>query len=332
MSAVVHTPALPAADDVEAAARRIAGHVHRTPVLTSRSLDETFAASLFFKCESLQRVGAFKARGAANAVLALDREVAERGVATHSSGNHGAALALAAATRGIPSWVVVPTSAPAVKRAAVSRYGATVIDCPPTLAGRESALESLVAETGATVVHPYDDPWVIAGQGTAALELLEDVPDLDVIVAPVGGGGLISGTGLAVRARQSGARVYAAEPAAADDAWQSLARGERVRLDAPDTIADGLRASIGLRNFLLMQSVVDAVIRVPEADILPAMRMIWERLKLVVEPSSAVALAALRQGKPDVRGLRVGVILTGGNVDLASLAPGLVQAGDPAGY
>ena len=319
MSAAAGIPDLPVAADVEAAARRIAGHVHRTPVLTSRSLDKTFDARLFFKCENLQRVGAFKARGAANAVLALDGETAERGVATHSSGNHGAALALAAANRGIPSWVVVPTSAPTVKREAVSRYGATVVDCPPTLAGREAALEAVVGETGATIVHPYDDPWVIAGQGTAALELLEDVPDLDAIIAPVGGGGLISGTGLAVLARHSDARVFAAEPAAADDAWQSLARGERVRLDAPDTIADGLRASIGLRNFLLMQTVVDAVIRVPEADILPAMQTIWERLKLVVEPSAAVPLAALRHGQPDLRGLRIGIILTGGNVDLESL-------------
>lgn len=329
MSAAVEAPALPEAADVEAAARRIAGHVHRTPVLTSRSLDEAFGARLFFKCENLQRVGAFKARGAANAVLALDDETARRGVATHSSGNHGAALALAAARRGIPSWVVVPTSAPSVKREAVRRYGATVIDCPPTLAGREAALEAVVARTGATVVHPYDDASVIAGQGTAALELLEDVPDLDVLIAPVGGGGLISGTGLAVRARQSPARVYAAEPAAADDAWQSLARGERVRLDAPDTIADGLRASIGLRNFFLMQTLVDAVIRVPEADILPAMQLLWERMKLIVEPSAAVPLAALGQGQPDIRGLRVGVILTGGNVDFQSLGLRLAPAKGP---
>ena len=331
MSAAVEMPALPDADDVEAAARRIAGHVHRTPVLTSRSLDEAFGARLFFKCENLQRVGAFKARGAANAVLALDDETAERGVATHSSGNHGAALALAAARREIPSWVVVPTSAPSVKREAVRRYGATVIDCPPTLAGREAALEEVVARTGATVVHPYDDARVIAGQGTAALELLEDVPDLDVLIAPVGGGGLISGTGLAVRARQSRARVYAAEPAAADDAWRSLASGERVRLDAPDTIADGLRASIGLRNFLLMQSLVNAVIRVPEADILPAMQLLWERMKLIVEPSAAVPLAALGQGQPDFRGLRVGVILTGGNVDFESLGLRLAPAKEPPG-
>lgn len=329
MSAALDTPALPDPDDVQAAARRIAGHVHRTAVLTSRSLDAAFGARLFFKCENLQRVGAFKARGAANAVLSLDDRTARRGVATHSSGNHGAALALAASNRGIPSWVVVPTSAPLVKRDAVARYGATVVDCPPTLAGREAALEAVVAETGATVVHPYDDSRVIAGQGTAALELLEDVPDLDAIIAPVGGGGLISGTGLAVRARQSPARVYAAEPAAADDAWQSLARGERVRLDAPETIADGLRASIGLRNFLLMQTLVDAVIRVPEAEILPAMRMLWERLKLVVEPSAAVPLAALGQEEPDLRGLRIGVILTGGNVDLEALGLDLSPAGPP---
>ncbi len=319
MSAVPHLSLLPEFADVAAAAERIEGHVHRTPVLTSRSLNADFGAELFFKCENLQRVGAFKARGATNAVLALESGVAARGVATHSSGNHGAALALAAATRGIPAWVVVPENAPAVKRAAVARYGATVVSCPPTLAGREAALAEVVAETGATLVHPYDDALVIAGQGTAALELLEEVQDLDLVIAPVGGGGLISGTALAVRACQPEARVYAAEPAAADDALRSLKSGQRVRLDAPDTIADGLRASIGERNFALMRQLLDGIILAEEAAILPAMQTLWERLKLVLEPSAAVPLAALSAGTLDIRNQRVGIILTGGNVDLAAL-------------
>ena len=319
MSAAPVLSFLPEFADVAEAARRIEGHVHRTPVLTSRSLNAEFGAELFFKCENLQRVGAFKARGAANAVLALDPDVAARGVATHSSGNHGAALALAAATRGVPAWVVVPQNAPAVKRAAVVRYGATVVDCAPTLAARESTLETVVAKTGATLVHPYDDALVIAGQGTAALELLEDVPGLDLVIAPVGGGGLISGTALAARACRPEARVYAAEPAAADDAQRSLASGQRVRLDAPKTIADGLRASIGERNFALMQQLLDGVILAEEAAILPAMQTLWERLKLVLEPSAAVPLAALNGGGLDIRDKRVGIILTGGNVDLEAL-------------
>jgi threonine dehydratase len=319
MSAAPVLSFLPEFADVAEAARRIEGHVHRTPVLTSRSLNADFGAELFFKCENLQRVGAFKARGAANAVLALDPDVAARGVATHSSGNHGAALALAAATRGVPAWVVVPQNAPAVKRAAVVRYGATVVDCAPTLAARESTLETVVAKTGATLVHPYDDALVIAGQGTAALELLEDVPGLDLVIAPVGGGGLISGTALAARACRPEARVYAAEPAAADDAQRSLASGQRVRLDAPKTIADGLRASIGERNFALMQQLLDGVILAEEAAILPAMQTLWERLKLVLEPSAAVPLAALNGGGLDIRDKRVGIILTGGNVDLEAL-------------
>ena len=315
---------LPEFGDVLAAAGRIAPWVNRTPVLTCAGLDELAGARLFFKCENFQKVGAFKARGATNAVFALDEEAAARGVATHSSGNHGAALAMAAARRGIPSWVVVPRDAPAFKRKNVARYGAEVVDCPPGLPAREAALSELVARTGATVVHPYDDAFVIAGQGTAALELTDQAPGLDLLMAPVGGGGLISGTGLVGEAK--GIRVVAAEPAGADDAWRSFREGRRVRLDEVDTVADGLRASIGARNWALMSRLVEDVVRVEEDEILSAMRTVWERMKIVIEPSCAVPVAAILAGRLPVRGLSVGIILSGGNVDLDAL-PGLLNRG-----
>lgn len=310
---------LPDADAVLGAAARIAPFVQRTPVLTSRGIDEACGARLFFKCENFQASGAFKARGAFNAVLSLDPEQAARGVATHSSGNHGAALALAARRRGIPAWVVVPTDASAFKRDNIARYGAQVVDCPPGLAQREAALARLVEECGATVVHPYDDAAVIAGQGTAALELLEQAGMLDVLLVPVGGGGLVSGCALAAQAVSRDIRVIAAEPAGADDCWQSMQRGERVRLEQVDTVADGLRASIGVRNWALISRCVEQVVRVQDDDIIAAMRCAWERLKIVIEPSSAVPLAALLSGHVDLAGRRVGVILSGGNVDLATL-------------
>ena len=314
---------LPGSPDVFAAAARIAPYVHRTPMLTSRSLDREWGTRLFFKCENFQVSGAFKARGAFNAVLSLDAASAARGVATHSSGNHGAALALAAARRGIPAWVVVPTDASRFKRDAIARYGAEVVDCAPGLASREARLAELVAERGATVVHPYDDSAVIAGQGTAALELLEQSGPLDVLLLPVGGGGLLSGSVLAARAACPGARIVAAEPAGADDCWQSLQAGQRVRLEQVSTLADGLRASIGERNWALISQHVDEVLRVSDAEIVAAMRLAWERLKIVIEPSSAVPLAAVLGGHLPVAGQRVGLVFSGGNVDLDSL-PGLL--------
>jgi threonine dehydratase len=317
---------LPGEADVFAAAARIGPFIHRTPVLTSRGLDAAFGARLFFKCENFQASGAFKARGAFNAVLSLDAASAARGVATHSSGNHGAALALAATRRGIPAWVVVPTDASGFKREAILRYGAEVVDCAPGLANREARLAELVTECGATVVHPYDNAAVIAGQGTAALELMEQVGALDVLLAPVGGGGLISGCALAARATCPGVRIVAAEPAGADDCWQSMQTGQRVRLEQVATIADGLRASIGERNWALISQHVDEVVRVEEDEIVAAMRLAWERLKIVIEPSAAVPLAVLSSGRLDVAGRRVGIVFSGGNLDLEAL-PALFARG-----
>lgn len=317
---------LPVAADVVRAAARIAPYIRRTPVLTSSGLDAQTGATLFFKCENFQSSGAFKARGAFNAVMSLDDASAGRGVATHSSGNHGAALALAAARRGIPAWVVVPTDASAFKRGAIARYGATIVDCAPGLASREASLATLAAQCGATVVHPYDDNAVIAGQGTAALEFIAQVGTLDILLAPVGGGGLVSGCALAARATSAGTRIIAAEPAGADDCWQSMQAGRRVRLEHVATIADGLRASIGARNWALISRHVDEVTRVEEHEIITAMRVAWERLKIVIEPSSAVPLAAILAGRVPVAGKRVGVIFSGGNVDLGAL-PALFAAG-----
>jgi threonine dehydratase len=313
-----------AAADVYAAAERIRPFVHRTPVMTSRRLDEMSGARLFFKCENFQVSGAFKARGAFNAVLSLDAEAAARGVATHSSGNHGAALALAARTRGIPAWVVVPRDASGFKRRAIERYGARVVECEPGLRNREDRLAALVDECGASVVHPYDDARVIAGQGTVACELLEQARGLDMLLSPVGGGGLLSGCALVARDRLPDMRVVAAEPAGADDCWQSMQSGNRVRLEQVATVADGLRASIGARNWALIATLVDEVVRVEEAEIVAAMRLAWEVLKIVIEPSSAVPLAALLSGRMSAREARVGLVISGGNVDLDAL-PGLLS-------
>jgi threonine dehydratase len=309
----------PDLDSIRRAAVRIKGRVHETPVVSSRSLDEEFGGSILFKCENLQRVGAFKARGAANAVFALSSEDAACGVATHSSGNHGAALALAAASRGIPCWVVVPDNAPAVKAAAVARYGATVVPCEPGLRNREAGLARVLRITGATPVHPYDDYRVIAGQGTTALEFLTQCSALDVLMTPVGGGGLIAGCAIAAKALKPEVRVIGCEPANADDAKRSFESGERVCIDAPDTVADGLRASLGARNFPIILDRVDDIVTVSEAEIIAAMRLVWERLKLVIEPSCAVPVAALMNGAVDPVGRTVGVVLTGGNVDLDNL-------------
>lgn len=310
---------VPTFDDVRGAADRIDRIVHRTPVMTCASLNERVGAQVFCKCENFQKAGAFKFRGASNAVMSLSDAEARRGVATHSSGNHGAALALAARYRGVPAHVVMPSNAPASKRAAVAAYGGTIVYCEPTQQARETTLESVVLETGAVFVHPYDNAGVIAGQGTAALELLADVPDLDVILAPVGGGGLISGTALTAAACSSGTRVVAAEPEAADDAYRSLAAGRILPANYPDTVADGLRTSLGELTFAIIRSHVAEIVTVSEEAIVAAMRYVWERMKIIIEPSSAVPIAALLDGRLDVSGQRVGVVLTGGNVDLARL-------------
>jgi threonine dehydratase len=305
--------------DIEAARRRIAPYVRRTPVLRCDVLDEAAGAELFFKCENLQEVGAFKARGAANAVFALSDAEAARGVATHSSGNHAAALSRAAALRGIPAYIVMPEGVSAPKAAQVERLGGRITYCAPTLAAREAAAARIVAETGAAMIHPYDNLMVMAGQGTAALELMEDAPDLDLVIAPIGGGGLISGVATAVKAVRSSARVIGAEPAGADDAARSYVAGRLIPLETASTIADGLRASLSPATFAHIRRGVDAVATVSEPAIVRAMRALWEALKVIVEPSSAVAYAAIAEGKVDVAGKRVGVVLTGGNVDLDRL-------------
>jgi threonine dehydratase len=307
--------------DVRAAAERIAPFVHRTPVHTSRSLDEWAGATVFCKCENFQRAGAFKFRGATNAVQSLRADEAANGVATHSSGNHGAALALAARERGVPAWVVVPSDVLAPKRRAIEAFGATLIECEPTLAAREETLREVVASTGATVVHPYDDDRIIAGAGTAALELLEAVGDLDAVLAPVGGGGLCSGTAIAAHGINPALRVVGAEPSGADDAARSLAAGQRLPQAAPATVADGLRTSLSERTFAILSAHVERIVTVDDDATLSAMRFVWERMKLVIEPSAAVAVAALRE----FAGSRVGVVLSGGNVDPTAFAANAPQ-------
>ena len=310
---------LPVFQDILAAAARIAAHAHVTPVLRSVALDQLTGAELHLKAEHLQRVGAFKFRGACNAVWSLEQSVAQAGVVTHSSGNHGAALALAARTRGITCHVVVPEGAVAAKIASIQRYGATLHTCAPSIAAREAMCAQLQRDTGATLVHPYTDSQVIAGQGTAALELLNATGDLDVLVVPVGGGGLASGTALAAAALAPTCRVVLAEPEGAADTARSLAAGER-RVDfTPDTLCDGLRGSLGAPNFTLLQRSGAEVITVSDGATVQAMRLLWQVTKQLVEPSSAIALAAVLQQRERFAGQRVGLILSGGNVDLDAL-------------
>ncbi len=304
---------------IERAAARIARYIARTPVLRARGIDVMAGADLVFKCENFQRAGAFKFRGACNAVWSLADAVAERGVITHSSGNHGAALALAARTRGIAAHVVVPEGSVKSKLAAITAYGANLHTCAPTFAAREAATERLRAQTGATLVHPFTDPAVIAGQGTVALELLDEAGDIEALIAPVGGGGLISGSAIAAKARNPGMRIFAAEPEGAADAYESLHRGVRVTDIVPQTISDGLRATIGAINLQLMREYDVCVLRVSDAETVAAMRLIFERMKIVVEPSAATALAAVLRHREHFQGRRVGVILSGGNVDLDHL-------------
>jgi threonine dehydratase len=306
--------------DIEAARRRIAPFAHRTPIHTSRLLDAACGASVFLKCETFQRTGSFKFRGATNAVASLDGPSRKRGVIADSSGNHAQALALAACLHQIPATLVMPENANPAKVEATRGYGASIVFCPPTHEGRRAAVERLANETGAVYVSPHDDPLVIAGQATAACELLDDMPDLDVILAPVGGGGLLSGTLLAARHMVPKVRVIGCEPSGADDAARSLRTGERVTDFVPHTMADGLRTPLGELAFgILRKAHLDDIVLVSEDEILTAMRFVWERAKLIIEPSAAVALAPLLFGKLAVAGQRVGVIVSGGNVDLEPL-------------
>lgn len=307
--------------DVQTAAERVCGIVHRTPVVTSETFDRLAGRRVFFKCENLQKTGAFKYRGATNAVRALDDKAARRGVVTHSSGNHAQALALAAKLRGIPAHIVMPRTAAAVKKAAVIGYGGRVVECEPNLADRERAAAELVAETGGTLIPPFDHPDVIAGQGTAALELLEDVPDLDAVIAPVGGGGLLSGCCTAAHGIDPRIRVFGAEPLGADDAARSKAAGEWVPQTDPNSIADGLLTSLGRLTWPIIRDQVERVFTVTEPQIVAAMRLVWERMKSVIEPSAAVAAAvALGDEFRNLNGIdRVGVVLSGGNVSLDKL-------------
>ena len=306
-------------DSIRAAHERIRSHIHRTPVLTSERLNETSGRSLFFKCENFQKIGAFKARGATNAVFSLDETIARRGVATHSSGNHGAAVARAAKLRGISAHIVMPSNSTKVKVRAVESYGAYIVFCEPTEEARAATCAEVIKKTGATLIHSFENEDVIAGQGTAAVELLEDVSDLDVVMCPIGGGGLLSGTAVAAKSMRAKIKVFAVEPANADDAAQSFRAGRRIVTKKKFTIADGLRTNVGEPNFAIIQRYVDDIVTVNEEAIVSAMRTIWETMKIIIEPSAAVSYAAIQQSKINIRGKGVGIILTGGNVDLDAL-------------
>lgn len=309
----------PTLEQIRAARQRIEPFIHHTPVMTCRSLDQMAGATLFFKCENLQRSGSFKIRGATNAVALLSPEEASRGVVTHSSGNHAAALSLAARLRGSAAWIVMPSNAPMIKRRAVEAYGGQVTFCEPNLPAREKAAREIIERTGAVMIHPYDDDRIIAGQATAALELLEAVPELDVILAPVSGGGLLSGTAIAAKSLHPTIRVIGCEPLNADDAYRSLAAGSIQPMEHPDTVADGLRASLSERTFAILRAYVDEISLVSEEEIVAAMRHVWERMKIIIEPSSAVAVAPVLNRRIRAEGKRVGIILSGGNVDLGRL-------------
>jgi threonine dehydratase len=310
---------IPSFDDVVAAHERIHPYVHRTPVLTSSYLDEITGARLFFKCENLQKAGAFKVRGASNAVFALDEAKAAKGVATHSSGNHALSLSYAAGRRGIPCHVVMPRTAPQAKKDAVRGYGGIITECEPSTSSREATFARVEAETGADFVHPYNDPRVIAGQATCSRELLEDVPDLERVIAPIGGGGMVSGTCLTISKMAPQVQVYAAEPEQADDAYRSFKAGHIIADDAPNTVADGLKVPLKDLTWHFVSTYVTDILTASDPEIVTAMRLIWQRMKIVMEPSSAVPLATILKNPDVFRGKRVGVIITGGNVDLDKL-------------
>jgi threonine dehydratase len=319
----------PSWEAILAAHTRIAPRIHRTPVLTSASLDAITGARIFFKCDNFQKTGSFKIRGATNAIFSLSVEEAAHGIVTLSSGNHGAAVACAAAWRGVPAWIVMPKNAPAVKARAIEAYGGRITFCEPKMSSRVEVAARVQAETGAYLIHPYDDDRIIAGQATAAKELLEEVSDLDAVFAPVSGGGLLSGTCLGAKGIRTAVRIFGCEPERADDAYRSLTSGTLQSLESSDTIADGLRASLAPRTFAILRRHVDRILLVSEEEIISAARLVWERMKIIIEPSSAVAIAPLLKpgavaslnlsNRPDGRAPKLGVILSGGNVDLSSL-------------
>lgn len=310
---------LPQLNDIQEAHRRIVPHIHDTPVLSSTLVNRKLGAELFFKCENFQKAGAFKYRGACNSLLCLSDQQLRQGVGTHSSGNHAGALAKAAASQGVSAYVVMPENSKEVKKQAVADYGARIYFCEPTLAARERTMEQVIAETGCTFIHPYNRFEIIAGQGTAALELLQTCHQLDIIMTPVGGGGLLSGTAIAAKGLYPGIRVWGGEPAGADDAWRSLQSGELQPSVSPLTMADGLLTSLGELTFKAIRQSVDRILLASEESIVQAMQLIWERMKIVVEPSSAVPLAALMDNPGEWEGKRIGIILSGGNVDLTVL-------------
>jgi threonine dehydratase len=310
---------VPDLNSIRDAAKRIRPHIHKTPVMSSMLINEMFGAQIFFKCENLQKAGAFKSRGACNAVFSLEESQLKQGVCTHSSGNHAQALARAASLRETDAYIVMPETSPKVKVAGVKSYGGKITFCKPTLQAREDTLKEIVEKTGALEVHPYNDYRIIAGQATAALELIEEVVALDIMMAPVGGGGLLSGTALSTKYLSPQTRVVAAEPEMADDAFRSFYEGRFIPSENPQTIADGLLTSLGSLTFPIITDKVDAIVTVSEAGIVKAMRLIWERMKIIVEPSSAVPLAAIIENKVDIKGKTVGIILSGGNIDLDNL-------------
>ncbi len=306
--------------DIEQAQERIRPYAHRTPVLTSSTFNQRFSAEIYFKCENFQKIGAFKIRGAVNALAQVAPEELERGVVTHSSGNHAQAIALAARLLDTRAWIVMPENAPQVKVAAVRGYGAEIVFCEPRVEARETAAAEIVARTGAVLVHAFNDRRIIAGQATAAKELFEDAPPLDLVLVPVGGGGLASGTALSAHHFSPGTRVIAIEPAAADDACRSLEAGAiQPAVSPPQTIADGLLTNLGDLTFAVIRRHVECIVTVDDAEIVDAMRLMWERMKIIVEPSSAVPFAAVMAGKVDIQSLKVGIIVSGGNVDLGCL-------------
>lgn len=313
------TMTLPTHQDVIAAHERIAPHIHRTPVLTSSYFDDLTGAQLFFKCENLQKAGAFKVRGASNAVFGLDDEAAKRGVATHSSGNHALSLSYAAGRRGIPCHVVMPRTAPDAKKAAVRGYGGVITECEPSTSSREETFARIHEETGADFVHPYNDPRVIAGQGTCPRELMEQTGGLDAVVAPIGGGGMVSGTCLWLSHAAPETAIYAAEPEQADDAYRSFKAGHIIADDAPQTVADGLKVPLKENTWHFVQNHVTDILTASEEEIVAAMKLAWQRMKIVLEPSSAVPLATILKNPGVFAGKRVGVIVTGGNVDMDRL-------------
>jgi len=310
---------IPTYEDVIAAHARIEPYIHRTPVLTSSYFNELTGAQLFFKCENFQKAGAFKVRGACNAVFGLDDETAKKGVATHSSGNHALSLSYAAGRRGIPVTVVMPRTAPEAKKAAVRGYGGTVVECEPSTSSREAVFAEVVAASGAEFVHPYNDPRVIAGQATCSKEFLEDIPDLDAVVAPIGGGGMISGCCLTLSNVSPDTKIYAAEPLNADDAYRSFKAGHIIADDAPETIADGLKVPLKELTWHFVSNHVEDILLATEQEIIDAMYLTWQRMKIVIEPSCAVPLAVILKNRAVFEGKRIGVIITGGNVDLNKL-------------